>query len=254
MRLITLNTWGGRSLYPLIRFFERWADRTDIFCLQEVFSCSREAAVRRHPSKYRCKTLFREIQLTLGGFDGFFAAHEGHPEWMSLAMFVRRGLATDRVISHTVHRPKASHGPGGELLKPRKIQYAVIENRGTEVMVANYHGLWSAGHKRDTPERLDQSNSVRRYLEREFRGPRVLCGDFNLLPDTESMRILETGMRNLVTEAGVRSTRTVLYRNFDSADEPNLADYVLASPEIDVRSFEVLSDVVSDHAPLRLEI
>ena len=77
----------------------------------------------------------------------------------------------------------------------------------------------------------------------------MLCGDFNLLPDTESLRMLESaGLRNLVVECGVTSTRTSLY----ARPEP-FADYVFVSDGIAVRDFHVLPDVVSDHTPLLLE-
>jgi endonuclease/exonuclease/phosphatase family metal-dependent hydrolase len=77
----------------------------------------------------------------------------------------------------------------------------------------------------------------------------VLCGDFNLLPDAGSMRIFgAAGLRNLVLEFGVTSTRTSLYPGLE-----RFADYVLVSDGIGVRDFRVLLDEVSDHAPLLLE-
>lgn len=78
-------------------------------------------------------------------------------------------------------------------------------------------------------------------------------GDFNLLPGTQSMKIIEEGMRNLVKEYGVQSTRMVLYRHYDNPEEPNFADYILLTPDVGVKKFEVLPDVVSDHSPLFLE-
>ena len=56
------------------------------------------------------------------------------------------------------------------------------------------------------------------------------------------------GLRNLVAEFGVTSTRTSLY----TRPEP-FADYVFVSDGIHVRDFRVLTDEVSDHAPLLLE-
>ena len=58
----------------------------------------------------------------------------------------------------------------------------------------------------------------------------------------------EAGLRNLVSEFGVLSTRTRLY-----ARPERFADYVFVSPGIDVQNFGVLPDEVSDHAPLALE-
>lgn len=60
--------------------------------------------------------------------------------------------------------------------------------------------------------------------------------------------IENTGLRNLIKEHGITSTRTSLYTK-----EEKFADYVLIGPGIQVTNFEVLPDEVSDHAPLRIE-
>ena len=79
----------------------------------------------------------------------------------------------------------------------------------------------------------------------------VLCGDLNLLPDTKSLKMIEEGlkMRNLVTEYGITSTRTPLYTK-----EGKYADYILVGPGLTVKEFNVLPDVVSDHAPLCVDV
>jgi endonuclease/exonuclease/phosphatase family metal-dependent hydrolase len=59
----------------------------------------------------------------------------------------------------------------------------------------------------------------------------------------------ELGMRNLITEYGVTSTRTSLY----TKTEERFADYIFVSKDIEVKDFKVLPDVVSDHAALLLE-
>ena len=56
------------------------------------------------------------------------------------------------------------------------------------------------------------------------------------------------GLRNLVAEFGVTSTRTSLYTG-----PGRFADYAFVSPGVEVHAFRVLPDEVSDHAPLMLE-
>ena len=56
------------------------------------------------------------------------------------------------------------------------------------------------------------------------------------------------GLRNLIAEFGVASTRTSLYTGPE-----RFADYVFVSPGVDVSAFRALPDEVSDHAPLMLE-
>ncbi len=78
----------------------------------------------------------------------------------------------------------------------------------------------------------------------------MLCGDFNLLPDSESLLMVERiGLRNLIREYGITSTRTSLYPK-----DGRYADYAFISEGIQLKSFKVLPDEVSDHAPLLIEI
>jgi endonuclease/exonuclease/phosphatase (EEP) superfamily protein YafD len=60
----------------------------------------------------------------------------------------------------------------------------------TPVTVVNFHGLWNGKGKTDTPDRIAQSQNILRFLE-GVDGEIILCGDFNLLPDTESLRMFE---------------------------------------------------------------
>lgn len=112
----------------------------------------------------------------------------------------------------------------------------------------NFHGLWNGHGKLDTEDRLKQSLKVRKFLDGLNAKRSVLMGDFNLLPDTESLAILEKGMKNLIKDYGITSTRSHYYKK-----EIKFADYALVSPDINIKKFEVLQDTVSDHLPLLLE-
>jgi hypothetical protein len=57
----------------------------------------------------------------------------------------------------------------------------------------------------------------------------------------------EEGLRNLIAEHAVTSTRTSLYPRAE-----RFADYVFVSAGVDVLEFGALPDEVSDHAPLSL--
>jgi len=114
--------------------------------------------------------------------------------------------------------------------------------------ICNFHGHWKPHtNKEDLPERIEQSKKIVEFLKPE-KSKKILCGDFNLAPHTQSIRILEDGMRNLVKEYGITSTRSHYYTK-----DGKFADYILVSPEVEVKDFKVLPDVVSDHLPLYLE-
>jgi endonuclease/exonuclease/phosphatase (EEP) superfamily protein YafD len=117
------------------------------------------------------------------------------------------------------------------------------------ITIAHVHGLWVAGTKDDTPERIEQSQNINAILNR-MRGEKILIGDFNLNPDTKSIKLLEGNMRNLVREYGITTTRSELSK----ASKGKFADYAFVSAGVKLRKFSVLSAIVSDHLPLCLEI
>lgn len=130
----------------------------------------------------------------------------------------------------------------------RKLLWLEVEIGGKNILIANTHLTHRPEGKLDSEKRLNQSKIIAEFLQK-FDCPKILSGDFNLLPDTESIKIIEnSGMRNLVKEYSVTSTRTPVYTK-----PLKFADYIFVSPEIKVNDFRVLPDVVSDHSPLLLD-
>lgn len=117
--------------------------------------------------------------------------------------------------------------------------------------MVNFHGLWQDGTaKKDNPDRIEQSRRILAELESHRGEPVLICGDFNLLPEGQSLAMLEEGMRNLIKEYGVTSTRS---SHYPMTKPSRFADYILVSPEVDVHDFQVLPDEVSDHLALTLD-
>ncbi|MFA5853702.1 MAG: endonuclease/exonuclease/phosphatase family protein [Patescibacteria group bacterium] len=253
MRIITLNCWCGRAVDRLIPFFEHYRTRTDVFFLQEILNGDQREIDRRHPGAGSYADLFNLIAAALPGFQGFFAGFED-PDRMSNAVFARDSLSIHDISEHVVYEPKNPVHEGHVITSSRKLQTITLDVNGHSVLYGNLHGLWVNGPKTDTPDRLKQSEKVVEVFK-GHAGPKTLVGDFNLLPDTESVRMLEThaGLRNLVVEHAIPSTRTPLYRHYDNPSEPNFADYVMPSHDQRVKGFKVLPDVVSDHAALYAE-
>jgi endonuclease/exonuclease/phosphatase family metal-dependent hydrolase len=105
----------------------------------------------------------------------------------------------------------------------RNIQYVTFLHDDSKCTVINFHGLWNGKGKGDSEDRLEQSRKIVAFVK-ELEGGVILCGDFNLLPDTKSIKILEDAeLRNLIKEYGVTSTRTSYY-----SKPEKFADYILA--------------------------
>ena len=114
-------------------------------------------------------------------------------------------------------------------------------------MVANFHGLFDGPDKHDNPDRISQAHIIKDFLSRSTEA-KILCGDFNLLPNSESLAMIKGGMRDLIKENNVQSTRSKL---FPLANK--FSDYIFVSPEVTVNQFKVLDDTISDHLPMLLE-
>ncbi len=121
------------------------------------------------------------------------------------------------------------------------------------ITVAHMHGLRELAGKGDTPARHAQAKAFVELIRRIARkGERlIVCGDFNVLPDSVTLEALRAiGLTDLVTNGGHSDTRTSLYTK-----PGRHANYMLVSPEVAVRRFEVVREPeVSDHRALLLEI
>lgn len=249
MKLLSLNIWGGQIFEPLMEFFKKYSEEVDIFCLQEVLSTTSD----KKESRGVRANIFQEISAILKEFEGFLApVVEGRdfrgpvdfPLALGLTIFIRKSVKYSppgHILVYSGRDARYGH--------PRIMQYVRLQKDNKNITVCNLHGLVleALDPKMDGPERLEQSQKIREFLEQE-RDAKILCGDFNLRPDTESLSILEKDMANLIKTYNITTTRSVLYTRSEK-----FADYILVSPEIQVENFQVLQDVVSDHLPMLLE-
>jgi exonuclease III len=255
MRIMSLNTWGGRAgKEELLAFIKRHADTTDVFCLQEIWSAPYEhleghsaGGLAIDNNKIMVNGL-QDISTVLPNHQPFFCALHG--DHYGLCMFVRKSLAVVADAEAYVYQYKGFVAEGDVGDHGRPVQYVTIATANGQVTVTNFHGLWKPGiGKADIPERLEQSKKIIELVEK-LGTPVVLCGDFNLSPESQSVKLLENaGLKNLVREHNITSTRTRFYQKPEK-----FADYVFTSQEVQVKDFKVLPDEVSDHAPLLVDI
>ena len=252
MKLLTLNAWGGKMHEPLLEFIGKMAGDVDIFCLQETFSTPTDLEF----SSGAKMNLYQDIAKILKDYQGYhspkskgydYGGYIGKDVDFGNAFFIKKEipvLAYEEifdVISDAGYDWKEHAIAGAQLV--------TVQCGATPIAVCHFHGAWIKGtHKKDTPERIEQSWRVKKMLD-AFPGEKVLCGDFNLLPDGESIKILEKGMRNLITDYHIRSTRSSFYKT----SGVQFADYVLVTTGIKVEDFKVLPDEVSDHLALELD-
>ncbi len=248
MKLITLNTWAGRVKEPFEAFLKAKMADTDIFCFQEIFNdldeeTSTENFINHSEGN---RHILKEIDEILADFDMYFCPVVENV--YGIAIFLKKGF---EVISsgEVMLYENPSFDPKDELNDHnRKMQWIHIKHGRKDVMIMNVHGHWSANDKSDNANRLEQSKIISEFIKNSGPVPKILVGDFNLLPDTESIKMIEGHFTNLITKYNIPTTRTELYKGDDKH-----ADYAFVSDEILVEGFEALPDVVSDHVPLALQ-
>ncbi|MEK7180945.1 MAG: endonuclease/exonuclease/phosphatase family protein [Patescibacteria group bacterium] len=229
MKIIFLNVWQGKVRDNLVRFLKYQSRDTDIFCLQEAYDETK-------PLLRDCLPGFKVVATTkpMAFGDNFFAQ----------ATYVKGILPILR--SETLLEDENETGLGLTIHVRFKEQ---------DFFICNFHGQTHPleDNKMDSSTRLEQSEALIKSLQ-DKTGLKIIGGDFNILPEAESIRMFEErGYRDLIKEFGITTTRNRL-----SLDKyPNkeyFSDYCFVSPNIKVKNFSVPDIEVSDHLPLILEI
>lgn len=265
MKLLSLNCWAGR-LFPSIRDYIL-SENADVICLQEVLRSDTTEAewvtYRDGHLEYQQRAnLFEDMRAVLPDHDAFFCTSmrgqlgaDTGPIWaeFGLATFVRRRLP---VLGHAMDfiHDQYRHDGWGPHPRPRNAHVVRIHDpeMGKPTTIAHLHGLRGEDGKHDTPERLAQAHALVGLINRLWRPNEklIVCGDFNLLPDSVTFDMFNSlGLTDLVTAGAFTGTRTSYYTKPE-----RFADYILVSRQIDVSRFEVIREPeVSDHCPLLLE-
>lgn len=256
MKLVSLNIWGGKIYEPLINFIKEQSETTDIFCFQKVFQSTSSIT---ESSGYRMNIL-NDLRTTLKDFQGYFAKTFSGYDMIKIvdfdldfgiAIFVKKSIPVifhEETFIHYVKRGVIKRENYFET--SRSLQSIQFKLNNKTFNVYNLHGLWIPdifGGKGDSEKRIRQSRTIEHFVQ-QHKGEKIVAGDFNLNPDTESLKILENNFRNLIKEYSIPTTRSALYtRKF------KFADYILVSPEVKVIDFQVPDVVISDHLPMILE-
>ncbi|KND52007.1 MAG: hypothetical protein ABA06_01960 [Parcubacteria bacterium C7867-001] len=266
LKIISLNTWGGRIHKPLIDFVSK--GEADIYCFQEVYS-KREP--RTEPQTVQDEQgldvhfdLFSDLEAALPNHHGYFCpAVQGYlhdraeaplPVFYGIATFVRKSIPVINSVTHFVYR-EFRPDVFGEPPLPRNAHAIRVYDyeAKSELVLIHLHGLYQKNDKIDTPQRNIQASNLLGLAEgmtERMEEKIVICGDFNLLPNSSTHELLaqQLDMTELVTSRGFTDTRTSLYQK-----PIRYADYTFVTPQVNVIEFDVLVEPeVSDHRALQL--
>lgn len=256
MKLISLNTWGGKIYQPLINFIGENAKDTDIFCFQEIFDTTSNLT---EVLEYRVN-LLKEISKILRNHKGYFAPcidnylvgsfQKQFTDFnlsSGLTIFINKSLKVESSGDFFLFRKKNDHNLGDFNTMPKNAQYIIFLSEKKKFVICNVHGLWNTQGKQDLPSRIEQSQKIKNFLDNQT-GEKILCGDFNLALNTQSVKILEENMINLIKKYNIQTTRN---KHFPGTEK--FADYTFVSPDVKVIDFQVPNIEISDHLPIILE-
>lgn len=231
MKIISLNAWHGTRDRELRGFLVDHIDSTDVFCFQE----SDGEKIERLFNDLLPESLFQRV--------GSIKTNIPTPD--SLTTFVRKEIE----IVHD--RPLMGEDTG-------EMGYAYLTQlrraSGDEATIVNVHGVPLPGDKLDTPGRIRQSKVIIDTIA-EYDGLKIVCGDFNLDPSTESVNLFHNaGYSNLIDDYDIPTTRNELAWQKYPDNKQLFADYVFVSADVAVDGFTVPQNLVSDHLPMIIEI
>ena len=260
MKLISLNTWGGKVYKPLLKFVKEQSLDTDIFCFQEVY---RSDSNQRLENTIRTN-LLEELAQVLPRFKIFhFPTLIGFNTDTKLekvdfdlkygpAIFVKNSISINQQKNYFIFKNNIHDASEDFSNLATPLQYINLSFNGKNLAVFNFHGTCFPFNKLDAPNRLKEARKVREIMS-QISGAKIIVGDFNILPQTESLNIIGGDMRNLIKEYNIERTRSKLSPFFGKPNFHKFADYTLVSKEIEVISFEVPDLNISDHLPMILE-
>ena len=237
MKIMTLNMWQGRLEKVLLSHLETLD--VDFACMQEAVSCTGDTA--------GLATTYQKAGKSLGLDQSFFSP-------ITHTKLGAKDLEFGNVIygrfpflqSNTVFTRgeyKENFDFDADDYNIRAFQHVEVQVGDKRLHLLNHHGHHINEHKLGDEETLRQVRQIADYLG-QLEGAVILCGDFNLSPESNSIGVLNNILRNLSTEDGVQTTRSRL------TSKNEVCDYIFVNNEVQVEHFVMDDEIVSDHNAL----
>lgn len=249
MKLISLNVELGQGNVDVVTKFISEMD-PDFICLQEVGSssdthtkheyCFKESLdsmlSQRYPFRFwgPLSETFSETKETLTEFGGlvqqgnYFLSK--HPIKCAEQVFYYKNY------SYVPSWYKKHYQTG------RAFQRIELEFKNKRLQIVNNHGI--IRNERHGNEETDlECTLIRDFVLNHESDNTIIVGDFNLLPESQSLKILHEKFDELVTDGGYLTTRP--------APKEMVVDYCFHN--VTVKKFEVIKIDISNHYPLFLE-
>ncbi len=228
LTIISLNAERGSLADAFAAYISVQTQTTDVFCFQEVDG--------------RAEGICDE--LLLGRYRKFRVSKTDGDMHYCLATYVsdRLTVASSKELLTDVP------GVGAALLCTLELA------NGAQLSITSVHGQPYPGDKFDTPARIEQSRILLDEAK-QVAGRHVVMGDFNLLPQTQSVGMFATaGYHDLIKEFNIPTTRNEIAWQRHPDNKQLYADYAFVGQSDLLYDFAVDNVTISDHLPLALTL
>lgn len=240
MKILQINAWGGRLGPQIAQLFKEQAP--DVICLQEAISAPNGTGALFYTVEEMKKTFGMHLVVAPTMSFGFMHASaefgnailSKYPFESVTTIFTEGSYIED--FDPTVHDYNI-----------RNMLHVTLQGKERPLHILTHHGYHIPSHKNGDKKTYEQCRIVADYVAK-LAGDVVLTGDFNLLPHSESLELINDVLDNACVINDVSTTRTSL------TSKTEVCDYIFTSRNIEVSNFNVLDKMVSDHTALSIEI
>ena len=240
MKLLSLNVWQGRLERVLLKHLETLD--MDFACMQEAIDLPGQSLGL--VSSYQ--TIGNSLGLQEQFFSKLISTNPGNKD-MTFGNVIYSNIPfsqTSTVFTRGEH--SKDHDFDNDDYNIRAFQHILVNVNGKSLNILNHHGHHINEHKLGDEETERQVSEILDYVN-GLEGAVILCGDFNLSPESQSIKSIEASLHNLSVENSLQTTRSRLtYKN-------EVCDYIFVNDVVNVNGFEMDKTIISDHNALILD-
>jgi endonuclease/exonuclease/phosphatase family metal-dependent hydrolase len=241
MKIVQLNAWQGKFRQEIIAFLK--SEKPDFVCMQEVNDL-------KGRSGYKFFATLDEIKEG-GGFSEAFMSQAYSCRYMERELEYGNTILSNTPFTKaetvfTRGKYKRHFDIEKDDSNTRNLQVASVKVGNTTLNILNHHGHCIPESKAGDDETMRQMGMVADIVD-GLRGPIIMCGDFNLAPDSESLGLINARLTNLSIVNNLKRT----YNQFSAVHA--VCDYIFVNDRVKVRNFEMSDEILSDHKALILE-
>lgn len=245
MKMVQINIFLGTYLDNLIRFLQE--EKPDVVTMQEVT-----------PESF-------QMILEETGLNGYFDKTVAIKEDKNLTSLGNAILTRGKIVGHHIVRlnkdkevgrlDEVERKGGKELERfPRSLLSVLIEMDGQQFYLISTQ-LAVRKDRKDSPEKSRQANKVVDHLKSLGEEPFVIGGDFNAIPSSGVIKIIDRVAKNSFDDFSIqRTTHPTFHKTKDFLPQGLVIDYIYTSKHFEVKLLRAPVVDISDHLPLIADI